>query len=68
VPALAERLLQLLDRAPRGDHAIRARDIASGHARVVREARAGAHLDVWCEKSDGTITVIGSASAIETNA
>ena len=45
--------------------AIRAR----GRVReVVREgSRRRAHLDVWCEKSDGTITLIGSASAIETN-
>ena len=40
-----------------------------GVREVVREgSRRRAHLDVWCEKSDGTITVIGSASAIETNA
>ena len=27
--------------------------------------RRRAHLDVWCEKADGTVTVIGTASAIE---
>ena len=28
--------------------------------------RRRAHLDVWCEKADGTVTVIGTANAIET--
>src|SRR5512144_1403262 len=39
---------------------------ACGRVReIVREgSRRRAHLDVWCEKSDGTITVIGTASAI----
>ena len=31
---------------------------------VVREGtRERAHLDVWCEKDDGTVTVLGTASA-----
>ena len=40
---------------------------ARGRVReVVREdTRRRAHLDVWCEKTDGTVTVIGTASAIE---
>lgn len=40
---------------------------ARGRVReVVREGtRRRAHLDVWCEKTDGTVTVIGTASAIE---
>ena len=40
---------------------------ARGRVReIVREgARRRAHLDVWCEKADGTVTVIGAASAIE---
>ena len=34
---------------------------------VVREgSRRRAHLDVWCDKPDGTITLIGTASALET--
>ena len=43
---------------------------ARGRVReVVREgSRRRAHLDVWCEKGDGTIAVIGTASAIETSA
>src|SRR5262249_55401822 len=27
-------------------------------------SRRRAHLDVWCEKADGTVTVIGTASAL----
>jgi acyl dehydratase len=27
--------------------------------------RRRAHLDVWCEKADGTVTVVGTASALE---
>jgi acyl dehydratase len=40
---------------------------AHGKARdVVPEgSRQRAHLDVWCEKADGTVTVVGTASAIE---
>jgi acyl dehydratase len=40
---------------------------ARGRVReVVREGtRRRAHLDVWCEKADGTVTVIGTASAVE---
>jgi acyl dehydratase len=30
---------------------------------VPEGARERAHLDVWCEKDDGTVTVIGTASA-----
>jgi acyl dehydratase len=33
---------------------------------VPEGSRRRAHLDVWCEKPDGTITVIGTASALET--
>jgi acyl dehydratase len=33
---------------------------------IVRESsRRRAHLDVWCEKPDGTVTIIGTASALE---
>ena len=42
--------------APRGT---RVRD-------VVREGSVRrAHVDVWCEKHDGTVTVIGTLSALE---
>jgi len=33
---------------------------------VAEGSRLRAHLDVWCEKADGTVTIIGTASAIET--
>jgi len=33
---------------------------------VAEGSRRRAHLDVWCEKADGTVTIIGTASAIET--
>jgi len=32
---------------------------------VAEGARRRAHLDVWCEKADGTVTIIGTASAIQ---
>lgn len=32
---------------------------------VAEGARRRAHLDVWCAKADGTVTVIGTASAID---
>jgi acyl dehydratase len=32
---------------------------------VAEGSRRRAHVDVWCEKADGTVTVIGSASALE---
>jgi acyl dehydratase len=40
---------------------------ARGRVReLVREGgRRRAHLDVWCEKADGTVTVIGTASALD---
>jgi hypothetical protein len=31
---------------------------------VPEGSRRRAHLDVWCEKADGTVTVIGTASAL----
>ena len=40
--------------APRG----RIREVVS------EGTRRRAHLDVWCEKADGTVTVIGTASAL----
>jgi len=33
---------------------------------VAEGSRRRAHLDVWCEKADGTVTIIGTASAIRT--
>ncbi len=43
-------------------------DVVATHGRV-REvvpegSRRRAHLDVWCAKADGTVTVIGTASAV----
>jgi acyl dehydratase len=32
---------------------------------VPEGSRRRIHLDVWCEKADGTVTVVGSASALE---
>lgn len=32
---------------------------------VAEGSRRRAHVDVWCEKVDGTVTVIGSATALE---
>jgi acyl dehydratase len=32
---------------------------------VVEGSRRRAHLDVWCAKDDGTVTIIGAGSAIE---
>jgi hypothetical protein len=31
---------------------------------TIEGARTRAHLDVWCEKADGTKVVVGAASAI----
>jgi hypothetical protein len=33
---------------------------------VPEGAKTRVHLDVWCEKTDGTVTVVGTASALET--
>jgi acyl dehydratase len=40
---------------------------AEGKVReVVGEgSRQRAHVDVWCAKEDGTVTIVGTASAIE---
>jgi hypothetical protein len=40
---------------------------AEGKVRdVVPEgSRQRAHVDVWCTKEDGTVTIVGTASAIE---
>ena len=44
-------------------------DVITAHGKVqeiVEEgSRRRAHVDVWCEKDDGTVTVIGTGSAIE---
>ena len=43
-------------------------DVVTARAKVRDEAGEGsqarAHLDVWCEKADGTKVVVGTASAI----
>jgi acyl dehydratase len=31
---------------------------------VAEGSRQRAHLDVWCTKGDGTVTVVGTASAV----
>jgi acyl dehydratase len=44
-------------------------DVVTTHGRVRERAAEGsrrrAFLDVWCAKADGTVTVIGTASAVE---
>ena len=32
---------------------------------VAEGTRQRAHFDVWCAKEDGTVTIVGTASAIE---
>jgi len=41
--------------------------VAYGKVReiVAEGTRARAHVDVWCAKEDGTVTIVGTASAIE---